>query len=236
MSPDNRIPCQMPCHACGSPNRPDARFCADCGTSLVPKPSCCSGTGAFALLAFVIVGGMVFVGLKGVDRVKSRIGRARMSTTTIVLDLPKDKADAVYKLIRPKDIDVRVGSTDTGVWIRGTRVETAVMDRLGEIITRYRHLPSGIAEMRVDEDRPQWTTNKRYKLSRSKARALFELLRPDDVPVCVGRDRKYVTVEATEADQAVIRRVVDILRGRHPKPLPEPARLLGASHEHDHGR
>jgi len=235
MSSDNRITGQFPCHACGSPNRPDARFCADCGTSLVPKRSCCSGGGAFALLAFVIVGGMVFVGLKGVNLVKSRIGRARMSTAMIVLDLPKDKADAVFNLIRPKDIDVRVGSTETGVWIRGTHVETAVMDRLGEIITRYRHLPRDMFEMRVDEDRPQWVTNKRYKLSRSKARALFNLLAPDDVPVLVDRDGRYVTVEATEADQAVIRRVVDILRGRHPKPFPRPARRLGAPHEHDHG-
>ncbi len=233
MSPDNRIPGQFLCQACGSQNRPGARFCADCGRSLVAKPSCCSGGGAVTLLAVLFVGGLVFVGLKGVDRVKSRIDRARMSTTTIVLDLPKDKADAVTKLIKPKDIHVVVRTWPGGVSLEGTHVETAVMDRLGEIITRYRRLPSHMVEMRVDEDRPQ-RTRERYKLpTRSKARALFELLDLDDVPVRVDRDRRYVTVWATEADQAVIRRVVDILRGRHPEPLPEPSRRLGASHEHD---
>jgi hypothetical protein len=130
-------------------------------------------------------------------------------------DLPPAKATALYQILKPKSVKVIVGRDGGRVSIKGTAGECDAVAGLARIITRCCSGPSCEARQCVERARKSWTTHRTYRLpGNSKAKALFQALAPEDVPVLVSRSGKKVTVDASPQDQETIARVVDILRGR----------------------
>lgn len=135
-------------------------------------------------------------------------------TTEACLELPPGKGKSLYELLAPRDIRVIVSAHDRGVCVQGTAHEIDALANLTELITRFGDLPKSEAVASVTRLRPRWTNGRTYKLSRSKSDALFAVLAPDDVAVLVSRaGRRGIHVQSTPADQEIVRRVVEILRG-----------------------
>lgn len=201
------------CSRCGYRNRLSARFCADCGLSLiqVPKKTCSSG-GCSKLLFVILAVGAAFMWFG------PRAFRAQ-SKTQAQLDLPADKAAALFDLLKPGDITVLVERG--GRSIEGTPAEVETLKRFVDILTRMEGLTPWEARNRKDAMQQQWTSTRSYRLQRSKAQALCRILEMDDVPVAAECHRTRLEVRATPSDQAIISGVADILRGNQP---PRPSR------------
>jgi hypothetical protein len=129
-------------------------------------------------------------------------------------NLPDEKAAALFNMLKPADVKVIVGRDGGNVSISGTAGECDALAEFAGLIARLRGQPSCAVKEHIEHARKTWTTSNTYRLPRSKAETLFNALAPDDVPVLVSRDGKRVRVEANPHDQATIRHVVQILRGR----------------------
>ena len=89
--------------------------------------------------------------------------------------------------------------------------EVATIIGFGELITRFqgvprRHMKAHLSKLRLSK--------KDYKLSRSSACRLFDLLAFDDVPVWVARKGKSLQISADPRDQQVLANFANILRGK----------------------
>lgn len=202
------------CHPCGHLNRPKARFCSACGLSLVsaPRKKCCTG-GLGKLFLMGLVGVAAFAWFGPAFR---SVFNPRRTTIMVALDLPREKAEGLYELLKPKDIKVLVGPS--AGYIEGTHAEVEALGQFVELLTRLDGLTPREVRDRKFRLQHEWTSKRTYKLRRSKARALHKILRVDDVPVGVDRDGSKLVVWATPEDQAIISNIADILRGRQPQP------------------
>ena len=104
-------------------------------------------------------------------------------TVKACFELPSAKANNLYELLAPRDVKVVVSAHDCGVCVQGTSREVDTLANLAELVTRFGDLPRSEAVDCVNRLRPRWTKGRTYKLSKSKANVLFELLAPDDVAV-----------------------------------------------------
>ena len=208
------------CLQCGCRNRPEARFCAECGQALtsippgvpVPKKKPSSG-GCCNLILLSMAGAAAFMWFGPVCRSNST---ARRSTISLALDLPREKAEGLYDLLRPGDILVLIGKHAD--FIEGTHAEVRALEQFVELLTRLDGLsPRDVRDLR-SRLQHEWTSKQTYKLRRSRAKALQRILRMDDVPLAVERHGSRLVVWATPEDQAIISSVAEILRGKQPQP------------------
>ena len=176
--------------------------------------------GAGLAIVFLVAGALasVCVGLGAMQIVqRDRAIQPNAPQIERAFVMPPAKADALYELLRPSTVRVIVGRNGDGVYIRGTSEEVDTITALVDLLTREQCALEHRCDERMNELRPTFNTTQRHKLARSRASALAALLAFEDVPVLVSRRSTKVTVEASRADQATLRRVVDILRGDHPR-------------------
>ncbi len=207
------------CLTCGCRNRPEARFCAECGQSVisvpptvpVPKKKPSSG-GCCNLILLSMAGAAAFIWFGPVCRSNFT---ARRSTISLALDLPREKAEGLYDLLAPDDIRVLIGKHAD--FIEGTHAEVRALEQFVELLTRR----PGLSRREVRDFRAalqnEWPSET-YKLRRSKAKALQKILGMDGILVAVERHGSRLVVWATPEDQAIISCVAEILRGKQPQP------------------
>ncbi|MHC4698458.1 MAG: hypothetical protein ACYTFA_17130, partial [Planctomycetota bacterium] len=226
----------MNCTRCNLPNPAQARFCEGCGAAL-PVAGHSRAPSAFANFALVVAvvvslaaasaaleplrypwqspgddsgfiwDGSARIGLPPYGRPSDEIRRS--------YSLCERNADAMYKLLAPRDIEVIVSTRDGGISIKGTPWELSTVDRFVELITRKEHQDKRTVRAYIDHILETSNKVEEYKLPRRKSVALRRILAFDDVPVMVLSDSgEPVTVQATAQDQETIRRMVDILRGK----------------------
>ena len=191
---------------CSSVFPSEANFCALCGSPLV---TICGSPVArnFGLGLFIIVAALityvVFAATRSAPVMEDRC-----------FELPSTKSAALFELLKPRDIKVLVRKDAGCVQITGTPKESDVLTAFVKLITRYSGAPAHEVQRRMSQARRDWTTRRTYKLSKAKAKTLFNILAPDDVPVLVSWSGKRLRVDASPKDQEIIRHVVEILRGR----------------------
>ena len=144
----------------------------------------------------------------------NRLGRMVEPAVERDFDLCSDKADAMFRLLAPRDIKVIVGRRHEGVNIRGTPREIAVLADFVELITRYGGQSAGEVRAHINYAKHHGAKTRTYKVSKSKGRVLYEILAAADVPVLVSGSARKVRVEALPHDHETLRQVVEILRGR----------------------
>ncbi len=129
------------------------------------------------------------------------------------LDLPPDKADAVFDLLSPRDVPVLVRRTDKGVSVRGTTGEVHALVKLAELLTREQgQAIEGETEGKLSK---AWNAQASFSgLNDQQADALFRTLAFKDVPVLVSRHLDEVTVAGSRQDVDVVKDVVKIIRGK----------------------
>lgn len=194
------------CTVCQSRYPSHANFCALCGRPLVTVAVTPAGRNV-GLVVVVIVAGLATYAVLAATR----------SATVLEdrsFDIPRAKATAVFELLRPRDVKVVVRKDGRRVQITGTPKECDALAKFVGLITRYTGKPECEVRVAMERARKGWTTRRKYKLSKSRARALFNALAPDDVPVLVSWSGKRVRVDASPQVQENIRHVVEILRGR----------------------
>lgn len=198
------------CEKCRHANTAIARYCARCGHPVrAPRRSggaCRPDRRALILLigAMVVAGALAY----------KLTARSQSGHVTRRFDLPRDKAEALYRLLAPQDIRVIVGREKRGAFVRGTPREVRAIERFVELMQRHAATGEYDRERRMARVRPTWTRRESYSLARDKARCLQRVLGFDDVPVLVWSEGRNVEVLATERDQYTVRAVVEILRGR----------------------
>ena len=121
---------------------------------------------------------------------------------------------SIFDLLKPQDVLVLVRQDPSGVQITGTARECAALTDFVALIDRHQGKSEHEVRHLMEDARRRWTTHRSYKLSKHKAKSLFDALAPDDVPVLVSWDGSRVKVDASPEDQSVIARVVRIMRGR----------------------
>ncbi len=224
------------CTRCNLPNPAQARFCEGCGSGL-PVAGHSRAPSSFANFALVVA---VVVGLAAASAAleplrypwqsprddtgfvwdgSARIGPPpygrRSDEIRRSYSLCERNADAMHKLLAPRDIEVIVSTRDGGISIKGTPWEVSTVDRFVELITRKEAEDEEIVLAYIKRILKTSDTVEEYELARRKSEALRRILAFDDVPVMVLSDSgEPVTVQATAQDQETIRRMVDILRGK----------------------
>lgn len=206
------------CAACRQQNPPHAQFCARCGRLLpsgdaAPPATGMRNLGVLAAVLAVIVSAAIVFGIAGNARRYTPLSRSTVSTRT-TYPLPPDKAEALYELLAPRDVRVRVSKTAHGISIAATEREKQILDRFVELVTRLDGHDDTCIDDQMAKARPTWTASERYMLTKGKVTTLVRILGFADVPVLVTPGRSAVEVDATPADQETIRGVVNILRGR----------------------
>ena len=181
-----------------------ANFCARCGQPLVTVRSSTAARDVGLGLGIIFVAFVAYIVFAAV--------RPSNVTEKLSFELPSSKAEAVFDLLKPQDVEVLVYRNDGCVQITGTGRECDAVAELVELITRYGGMPAGEVNRRMERARKGWTTRRTYKLSEDKAQAFFNVLAPDDVPVLVSLSSERLRVDATPQDQRIIRDVVKILR------------------------
>ena len=217
------------CSTCQRSYAAHARFCALCGRPLVPtRPSggpsrAARNLGLVAAAVVAVTTALIVFGStrhspspprEGWSRFTSLVDGWSVPTIKRHFDLPRGKTDELFELLAPRDIKVVVGHRDDVLSAEGTVNELDALNAFAELLTRYSH----VSELRVRNHvallRPQWTDQRTYKLPKANARALFKVLRADDVAVGVSYNgKRHVSVNAAPADQKTVRRMVEILRG-----------------------
>ena len=196
------------CRRCQAQHASHANFCSVCGLRLTTyrrASTVKSGWLALAVFAAAFLTFGVFT-----------LSLTRHVTITRSIQLPHSNADAVFQLLRPRDVKVVVSRESNGIRVSGTPGEVAAVDQFTQLLTRHQGCFAHEVEQRMTESRKDWSTRKKYKLSHSKAKMLFDALAPEDIPVLVQRTGRYVRVDATREDQQTVRGMVSILRGRKP--------------------
>lgn len=204
------------CTRCGQPNMPVARYCARCGRSLGSQAVASGSTG---LLPLLILMGVAFFWLAG--PVGNFIGRSPLCWTRSSAhridrqyELSDAKADALFKLLAPKHVRVRVSREHHGVAIRGTDDEVEVLDRFVQLVTRFHGFNAPDMHQTMTYLQPTWGVRRDYRLRDSQARYLYNILAFNDVPVLVGQHGSGVSIDANAEDQHTLGQLVAILRGR----------------------
>ncbi len=183
-----------------------ANFCALCGRPLVPAGRSPVFRNAGLALTFaisVLITYAVFAATRTVVATEERR-----------FDLPPAKTAAMFELLKPRDVKVLVRKDTGRLHIVGTAKECEVLADFTRLITRHRGKPACEVRQCMEHARKSWTTREAYKLPKRRAKALFDALAPDDVPVLVSWKGKRVRVDADPGDQKIIRHIVTILRGR----------------------
>ncbi len=197
------------CTVCKNQYPSHANFCALCGRPLVTVAVTRAGRHA-GLVVVVIVAGLATYAVLAATRSAAVLENRRF-------DIPRAKATAMFELLRPRDVKVVVRRDGGRLKITGTPQECDALAKFVGLITRYTGKPECEVRVAMERARKGWSTRQRYKLPKSKARALFNALAPDDVPVLVSWSGKRVRVDASPQVQETIRQVVEILRGRRLK-------------------
>ena len=127
------------------------------------------------------------------------------------LELPQPKADMLFELLRPSDVKVLVSRDDCCLRVNGSPGEVTAVVGFGELITRFHGVPKGHVSAHLSKMK---LSKMDYKLSRSSARRLFDLLALDDVPVFVYRSGGAIQISAEPSDQRTLAKFASILRGQ----------------------
>jgi hypothetical protein len=196
------------CTTCHRAYPADANFCSVCGQPLVTAntPPDLRRVG---LALFVIVSAVVTLGVIAGTR-PARVTEERH------LRLPPAKAAAMFELLKPRDVKVIVRKEADGIRITGTAKECHVLAELGNLMVRYEGLPDASVEHHMAQSRKSWRVRRTYKLPKHKAKALFDALAPENVPVLVSWSGKRVRVDASPEDQNIIHSVARVLLGSRP--------------------
>lgn len=204
------------CTACNRLFTNNAVFCALCGKSLSvdqDAPRTSSGTRGLAVLLAAAVTAVTAFTIFQLGNSNSQSIHLDPSVPMVwrELELPQPKADMLFELLRPNDIKVLVTRDGGCLRVNGSPGEIATLIGFGELITRFQ----GVPERHVRAHCSKMPLSKKdYKLSRSSAGRLFELLAPYDVPVWVTRKGRSLQIQAEPSDQKTLAHFVNILRGK----------------------
>ncbi|UCE62058.1 MAG: hypothetical protein JSU63_10165 [Phycisphaerales bacterium] len=199
------------CGACSQPNAVHARYCAGCGAPMddVEPTSPHSPVANFALIVAAVLSVMA---------ASAAIGGAGAADINTVIErdyfLRQEKSHALFELLRPKDVKVFVSQDDGLFTAQGNEWEIAVLDDFVELVTRYDGQSQEAVSEYIDRAAKISNTDRSYRLPRAKTEALHNVLKPADVPVLAGKQRRRVSVQATEKDQKTISNMVRILSGK----------------------
>ncbi|MFQ5489399.1 MAG: hypothetical protein ACE5GE_01650 [Phycisphaerae bacterium] len=203
------------CTRCRHRNVPMARFCARCG-SLLATPATPGGScGILPLLLLMAVGCFWLAGPLGSFLGHTRTSRPHFFTSRVErhYDLTAAKADALYTLLAPNHVQVLVGREQGGVFVKGTRREVEVLDRFIDLLTRFHGWDAFSLRQTMMGLQPTWDVQRTYKLGDRQARALYQLLAFQDVPVAVAQHCSGIHIDATAEDQQTLGQLVAILKG-----------------------
>lgn len=219
------------CQHCRHQNPGRARFCGRCGQGLTaqsseslnplpgPRPRarskrCCGPSGFLFLLCLGAIG-VCWIGKQGPHRSISWSGRSQQ-----VLSLDPVKAKALFNLLSPDDVSVMVGPVQHrrfigggNVSVSGTSEEVRTVRQFAELLTRIADDPWFRDGELIDSPFAE-TPEHTYRLTRSRAKALAEMLSSEGAPVFVTRIGSRLSVIATPEDQRTIADVVRLLGGR----------------------
>lgn len=194
------------CTVCRKSYPSQANYCAVCGRPLVADGITPSSRNARLAMA-VVISALITYAVFAVARPEVEIeGR--------FFDLPLAKAAAVFKLLEPRNVKVLVSKDGGRIQINGTGRECDVLADFVGLIGRFGGQPDCEIQRGMEHARKSWTTRQTYKLPKSKAKALFDALAPDDVPVLVSLRGRRLQIDASPTDQATLKHLVEILRGR----------------------
>lgn len=205
------------CRECGQVNEIRARFCASCGLN-IPR----SGANSSGLsIRFALLGGGVSVAfmflLFGVGSLafnkNDRTAPIKVETKR-TYRLHNAKATALVDLLSPRDVPVIVGRRGHNVGIQGTTIQIRTMDRFVELLLRHEKHCYAQHPKCFETYHNKWTSKVDYKLGKKHAKALFEILAFNDVPVLVTQHGSRLLVRATPNDQKTVSEVARILNGR----------------------
>lgn len=204
------------CTACNRLYPTHAVYCALCGKSLSVShdaPQTSGGTrGLAVLLAATVTAATAFTifQFKGSDSPSSNLDPS-VPLVWRELELPQSKADMLFELLRPNDVKVLVSREDCCLRVNGSPGEVTTVVGFGELITRFHGVPKGHVSAHLSKMK---LSKKDYKLSRSAAARLFDLLALHDVPVFVYRKGGAVQISADPSDQQMLANFVNILHGK----------------------
>jgi len=216
----------LTCPTCYQHNAAYARYCERCGNALpAHTPNVRSNPWANAALvttaALSLMTAFFAVNPYGSMWSNSRgalVERYRDPSSLVIRSrdyyLGADKAQAVFDLLSPADVDVVVRKRRDGLSVEGADWELAALDRFVELMQRKQGQDRASVREHIDRILRASSSVEKYRLSRNKREALHQILAFDDVPVLVTDGWRNVQVQATEEDQETIRAVVEILGGR----------------------
>lgn len=242
---------QQVCPNCAQENPEPANFCAACGQELGRSASgpiaefvsgsnrrSRGGGGFIVVLLLLVVGVAAAYSVPTVRRSVRNVWTRCVSSNCLpeiktIIKLPPEKAEAMFSLLAPADIAVKVGRRRDGVLVIGTETEVMALKRFGQILTRYHGLGRGKMEACMRRDGLCREPTERFDLPKDKRSALFHILAYDDVPILVAGGRGEIHITATDEDARVVHNVVEILRGRRLcKTKPEPEYTSQHNHKH----
>jgi hypothetical protein len=111
--------------------------------------------------------------------------------------VPKGRLKALAKLMVRADVPTRVSVLDDDIEVHGTVADHLVFKAFVDIITK-------------EEE-----TDRTYRLSEGKLKALTELMARDDVPVLISPREKGIAVRGSPAVQAIFKAFVDMIEPKH---------------------
>lgn len=123
-------------------------------------------------------------------------------------DAEKRRADALYDLLKPADVNVVVGRTPDGVKLEGKTDEIRSISQLIDMI-RTNSLSAGHSSPKVDR-----TIRRTYQLREGRAADLARVLSFTPSHVRFTLDQGTLIVTATPDDHRAIESVVRLLGGR----------------------
>ncbi len=208
------------CRECGQVNEVHARYCASCGQDLPGSFVMTNSSGLsykFALLGGGVSVAFMFllfaIGSIAINKKNDRAPAIKIETKR-TYRLSDAKAAALVDLLAPREVPVLVGRRGHNVGIEGTTEQIRTMDRFVELLLRHEKYCYAPHPACFKTYRDKWTSKVDYKLGKKHAKALFELLAFNDVPVLVSLHGSRLLVRASPNDQQTVRDVADILGTR----------------------
>lgn len=194
----------------------NAVYCALCGKSLSVDhhaPQASAGARRLAVLLAAAVTVATAFTIYQFSNSNSQSFHLDRSAPMVwrALELPQPKADMLFELLRPNDIKILVDRDDCGLRVNGSPGEVATLLGFGELITRFQGVPEGHVRAHLSKTQ---LSKMDYKLSRSSAGRLFDLLALYDVPVWVTRKGRSLQIQAEPSDQQTLANFANILRGK----------------------
>lgn len=210
------------CPQCAATNPTNARFCALCGAPLRRARTATCATTCTSTRRDLVLAGVAASAILAAAIVVAVVRNERSDDNDFVpgpivrhdFTLSDAKADALYNLLKPRDIAVIVGRDAGRLYVEGTRGEVDALVKFVDILNRVERLPRHQHQQRMDQLRKTWTNRRTYRLTSAKSRRLKNVLAFDDVPVLVSRSGPRITVESSDEDRPTIDRIIDILRRR----------------------